>query len=373
MRRHREDRSREAPESPARRFARRSQTDDSSPLDYDEATFLAGEQAGVLKRFARRGIRYILTEGGGSGTVDSLFVRDDAEIAVVNCVLPRMRRRTFEVDHNFIMLRAQLSCDVVFRVDGHPPMEFNRPELTLACVPAGLQLVTEIRPRARQQGIVALLRSDKFLDTYGLRAEDLPAVLRDAVGGRPSAGRLVSLPLQPTVASLVADTIESQLDGEARALQFQGRLAELVAYTLDAIAGPDAAPLSPRRAQLRPRDADLAQLALARLARDYRRPPLFDDLARELGTNPNKLRTAFKDAYGITMAEYCLQRRLRESQQLLLEAKLTIAQIAERVGYEHQSAFTAAFSSHLGMTPRQYRQHRAPVNLALRPDMVPVR
>jgi AraC-like DNA-binding protein len=206
-----------------------------------------------------------------------------------------------------------------------------------------------------------------------LRPEDLPPVLREAVDGTRSAGRLVSLPLQPTVANLVADTIQSQLEGEARALQFQGRLAELVAYTLDTMERAEAAPLSARRAQLRPRDADLAQMALARLARDYRRPPLFDDLARELGTNPNKLRTAFKDAYGVTMAEYCLERRLREAQQLLLEAKLTIAQIAERVGYEHQSAFTAAFSSHLGMTPRQYRQHRAPVSLALRPDTLPSR
>jgi AraC-like DNA-binding protein len=352
-------------------MARRlSQVPEGSPLDYDEETFAAGEAAGALKRFARRGIRYILSENGGSGIVDMLYIRDDAEIAVVNGVLPRTRRRTFRVDHNIIMLRAQLSMDVVFQADGHAPMEFNRPELTLVCVPAGLQLVTEIRPKARQQGIVALLRADKFLQLYGLRAEDLPTVLREAVQGERTAGRLVSLPLDPAVAKLVADTIQSELDGEARALQFQGRLAELVAYALDAIKKCEAAPPSSRRAQLRPRDADLAQLALARLGRDYRRPPLFDDLARELGTNPNKLRTAFKDAYGITMAEYCLERRLREAQQLLIEAKLTIAQIAERVGYEHQSAFTAAFSSHLGMSPRQYRRHRAPVNLALRLENV---
>jgi len=65
------------------------------------------------------------------------------------------------------------------------------------------------------------------------------------------------------------------------------------------------------------------------------------------------------------MAEYCLERRMREAQQLLLAATLTIAQVAERVGYEHQSSFAAAFSGHVGMSPRQYRQHRAPFNLSL--------
>jgi AraC-like DNA-binding protein len=44
---------------------------------------------------------------------------------------------------------------------------------------------------------------------------------------------------------------------------------------------------------------------------------------------------------------------------------LTIAQVAERVGYEHQSSFTAAFRGHVGMSPREYRKHRAPFSVAL--------
>jgi AraC-like DNA-binding protein len=48
-----------------------------------------------------------------------------------------------------------------------------------------------------------------------------------------------------------------------------------------------------------------------------------------------------------------------------MEATLTIAQVAERVGYEHQSSFTAAFRSQVGMSPREYRRHRAPFSLEL--------
>ena len=65
------------------------------------------------------------------------------------------------------------------------------------------------------------------------------------------------------------------------------------------------------------------------------------------------------------MAEYCLERRIREAQQLLLEAALTIAQVAERVGYEHQSSFTAAFQAHVDMSPREYRKHRGAFTLPL--------
>lgn len=56
---------------------------------------------------------------------------------------------------------------------------------------------------------------------------------------------------------------------------------------------------------------------------------------------------------------------MREAQQLLLEAKLSVAQVAERVGYSHQSNFTAAFSDHVGMSPSEYRRHRAPVRLSI--------
>jgi AraC-like DNA-binding protein len=92
---------------------------------------------------------------------------------------------------------------------------------------------------------------------------------------------------------------------------------------------------------------------------------LFDELASELGTNLTKLKASFKSSFGITMAEYCLQRRMREAQQLLLESKLSMAEVAERVGYAHQSNFSAAFSGHMGMSPREYCRHRAAVHLSL--------
>jgi AraC-like DNA-binding protein len=170
------------------------------------------------------------------------------------------------------------------------------------------------------------------------------------------------MPLDQHVAGLVADTIDSPLQGEMRALQYQGRLTELVAYALQALHSQPAAARSALRTG---RDVDLAQRARERLSQTFRKPPDLDLLARDLGTNPNKLRAAFKAAFGVTMAEYCLERRMREAQQLLFHDRLSIAQVAERVGYEYPSGFAAAFAAHVGMTPRQYRQHRAPISLRL--------
>ena len=333
-----------------------------SPLDFDQEAFRAGATEHSFKRFARQGVRTLHAHEGGSGTSDTVRLDDDLLLTVVNCVLPRLVRWRYDTDEALIMLRASLCCDVAFDVGGPAPLLFNRPEVTLVCLPKGRLLTADIAGGARQQGMVAVFRAGSFPARYGLQVADLPAVVRDAVTGSAAVGRIASFPLDHRLAGLLADTIDTHLDGEMRVLQYAGRLAELVAYTLDAM---QHTPLLRGTALNRLRDVELAHAALQRLERDYRKPPLFADLARQIGTNQNKLKAVFKEAFGATMAGYCLERRMREAQQLLLEATLTIAQVAERVGYEHQSSFAAAFSGHVGMSPRQYRQHRAPFNLPL--------
>ncbi len=342
-------------------------------LDFDSEAFRRDEAAGLLKRFSRHGVRAFMAPIGGSGVADVVRFGNGVEVNVINLVLPTLRRRSYIADEAMILLRASLSCDAVFKAAHTAPVVFNRPELTLVCVPSGMHITVDGQGGVRQQGMNGFFRPAALTEAYGLLPGDLPPVVRDALAGTTGFGRIVSLPLDHRVAALVADTIDTPLQGEMRALQYAGRMAELVAYTMDAIQRHPPAPRVAAQADAPPRAtepldwraADLAQLALERLARAYRKPPPFTELARELGTNPNKLQAAFKAAFGITMVDYCLERRMREAQQLLLEAKLSVAEVAERVGYGHQSNFAAAFSGHLGMSPREYRRHRAPVHLSL--------
>jgi hypothetical protein len=322
-----------------------------SPLDFDQEAFRAGASEKSFKRFARQGVRTLHAHEGGSGTSDTVRLDDGLLLTVINCVLPHTARWRYDTDEALIMLRASLCCDVAFEVGSSAQLVFNRPEVTLVCLPKGRPQTVDIAGGARQQGMVALFRASSFPARYGLQLTDLPPLVRDAVTGSAEVGRIASFPLDHRLAALLADTIDTRLEGEMRVLQYAGRLAELVAYTLDAM---QHTPLLRGSALNRLRDVELAHAALQQLERNYRKPPLFADLAHD-----------FKEAFGVTMADYCLERRMREAQQLLLEATLTIAQVAERVGYEHQSSFAAAFGGHVGMSPREYRRHRAPFNRPL--------
>ncbi len=333
-----------------------------SPLDFDSEWERAASEAGDSRPVSRSVVRTNYAAAHGSGTADVVRLDEDALVNVLNCVLPRMARWAYDTKESLIMLRASLACDVTFHYGSHQPMVFNRPEVVLASMPKGLPVTVDIAGGARQQGVVGIFRASTFARRYGLRDEDLPPEVRDALADAASIGRIASFPVDHRVAALIADTLDSRLHGELRVVQVGGRVAELVAYALDAMLTQ---PLLRSAVLPRRRDLDLAQGAMARLDREYRRPPPFGELARELGTNQNKLKIVFKEAFGTTMLDYCLERRVREAQQLLLEASLTIAQVAERVGYEHQSSFTAAFRGQVGMSPSDYRRHRAPFSVVI--------
>ena len=328
-----------------------------SALDFDSEWHRAAQEDGRTQRISRNVVRTIYEPPYGSGMTDTVRLGPDALVNVINCVVPRAAHWTYVDSEPLITLRASLACDVEFKYGSGPALVFDRPELTLTCMPSLLPLNAYIAAGARQQGIVAVFKANSFASRFGLLPEDLPPELHAAVKGEAQMGRIASFPIDHRVAALVGDTLDSRLHGELRTVQLAGRLAELVAYALDAMLHQHEA----RSVTLsRRRDLDLARAAQTLLDRDYRRPPNFAELAREIGTSQNKLKSVFKQTFGLTMADYCLERRVREAQQLLMEASLTIAQVAERVGYEHQSSFAAAFRNQVGMSPREYRCHRAP-------------
>jgi AraC-like DNA-binding protein len=332
------------------------------PDYFDSKDFQSWEAQGEVRRLSRHSYRMFWSRFGGSGSSDLVWLGDGHAVNVVNCVIEQLTYQQYDTDEPLIMLRASLACDLSYAVAGTPPLLFNRPEVTLVHVPAGTTLDIRIIAGARQQGLIGFYRATEFASRYGLQTDDLPPLLRSAVMGEAVVGRIASFPINERIAALVSETIDGPLSGELRAVQCAARMAELVAFTLDAM---QRTPALRGGAVVRRRDVDFAMAARARLERDFRDPPLVADLAHELGTNASKLKTAFRDLFGTTMADYCLECRMRSAQQLLLEARLTIAQVAESVGYGHQSSFTAAFRSHVGMLPREYRKQRAAFTLPL--------
>ncbi len=81
-----------------------------------------------------------------------------------------------------------------------------------------------------------------------------------------------------------------------------------------------------------------------------------DSLATQVGLSRAGFAKRFKDLTGQPMFEYLTQLRIQLACQLLSDTELPLYDVASRVGYESDLAFTRTFKKRLGQTPTAYRK-----------------
>ena len=83
-----------------------------------------------------------------------------------------------------------------------------------------------------------------------------------------------------------------------------------------------------------------------------------EELSRKYLMNTTTLKRCFKQVYGETIAAHMKKHRMEQAASLLLKTQNDIAAIAQAVGYESQSRFTAAFKETYGELPSEYRRRK---------------
>jgi AraC-like DNA-binding protein len=86
------------------------------------------------------------------------------------------------------------------------------------------------------------------------------------------------------------------------------------------------------------------------------RPWTVEDLAREVGVSRSGLAQRFAELTGEAPMRYLTGWRIQLAKHLLLQADLSIAEVAGRVGYEAEAAFNRAFKRHVGAPPAAWRK-----------------
>ena len=81
-----------------------------------------------------------------------------------------------------------------------------------------------------------------------------------------------------------------------------------------------------------------------------------EELSKRFLINQTTLKTTFKTVYGQPIARYMKERRIVSAKEMLARSDMTIAEIAEDVGYRNQSKFTQAFKDVTGMLPKEFRK-----------------
>ena len=79
------------------------------------------------------------------------------------------------------------------------------------------------------------------------------------------------------------------------------------------------------------------------------------ELAQAVGLSRAAFAKRFKALVGETVFHYLTSLRMERAKELLRDTTLPVYEVAERVGYESDLAFTKAFKKQAGQTPRQFR------------------
>lgn len=84
-------------------------------------------------------------------------------------------------------------------------------------------------------------------------------------------------------------------------------------------------------------------------------PPTIPLLAKMVGINQQTLKTGFRQLYGKTINKYLNEYRLQQAGLLITTGDLSIAEVANVVGYSNGGYFSRKFKQKYGITPSKFR------------------
>ncbi len=101
---------------------------------------------------------------------------------------------------------------------------------------------------------------------------------------------------------------------------------------------------------------DKLELATAYIEAHLTQQMTLEEIAQQAGMSRAYFSTVFKRAYGITLWEYIVAKRIQFATKLLRDRELTILDVALQSGFNNTTNFNRAFRKLTGRTPSVYQQ-----------------
>ena len=87
------------------------------------------------------------------------------------------------------------------------------------------------------------------------------------------------------------------------------------------------------------------------------------ELAAQFSVSETSLKNYFRGVFGQNISIYLREVRMKKAADLLTSTRLSVAEIAELVGYMNQSKFASVFKKQFGLSPLEYRRSKKLENI----------
>ncbi|NJY62893.1 helix-turn-helix transcriptional regulator [Salinimicrobium sp. CDJ15-81-2] len=110
---------------------------------------------------------------------------------------------------------------------------------------------------------------------------------------------------------------------------------------------------------LRRSDVEKVKRAVELIGEDLTKNYSVDHLAKEVGTNVNKLQEGFKYMFNLTVNKYVQQVKLEAARELLTHSEQNISQIVALIGLNNRSYFSKIFKEKYGVSPKYFLHQKS--------------
>lgn len=164
-------------------------------------------------------------------------------------------------------------------------------------------------------------------------------------------GQITPLKETMMLKRIVHEIIHSSYEGAMKRLHLESKIMEMVLLVLDEGIGTVD---SSSGSRLKKQDRDRLYAARYIVEERLENPLSLKELAKATELNEFKLKTGFKELFGMTVFEYLRDLRLEKGLFLMQVDQLNVGEAAAAVGYSNPSNFSAAFFKKYGCKPLQY-------------------
>jgi AraC-like DNA-binding protein len=91
--------------------------------------------------------------------------------------------------------------------------------------------------------------------------------------------------------------------------------------------------------------------------KDPSRHYTIQEMARLIGFSPSKLKTGFKQLFGMGLYKYLHEQRMQKGKYLLENTDKTLRDISHTLGYKYSNNFSTSFRKQYNKSPTEFRNN----------------
>lgn len=231
-------------------------------------------------------------------------------------------------------------------------IEINGPSLFIAYQPVGGDIYERALAGTPERSITIYCRENYIQSKILAGNSSLPSSITQLITSKQQEMNRYIVPLSSRLMEQAASFFRFEYLDELELVYAEAKARETLCLIFHELSHIKEATLSKYN------DTDLKRFkgAYDFLDEHFNPPPTITQLSRMIGINETKLKSGFKDLYGVTVFEFAHQKRMQYAMTLLQDQRLPVGLVSEMSGYQHQATFATAFKNYFGIRPKDVKK-----------------